>query len=458
MGASISLNGSLTLFYLSIFAAPLDWIFRRPALNGYVLFMWLQHLSFVISAALRYNNFDFGFCVYCVGIVLAVLAPLMIYRTLLLDSLYWQGKWFNDGYFRKDTTTTNILSPLTDTSLIPESAIRLAHAMDEIDRVPLLNHALLRIKTQLSEDPGLTRRGIKVAATRNSVVLGHGSNARVYSGFYKENPCAIKMMFTPELTPEIIDTVCAEAGMLGSLRHSNIVDIFGVCVYPPSVCMVMELCQKGSVSQLIHKENHEISRQLLMKICLETANAVSFLHEHEPTIIHLDIKPSNLLLDRNFTVKLADLELARRICCPGPEIKSQDEGSKQKKWVIPDTINWTAPELLKRKHVYPTTAADVYSLAMVIYEIYARKVPYTDFAERCANDCKLSNTNLEDAIISGLFRPQIPETMPEDLAEVVSQGWSSDPRNRPSAKDFYIKCLSIRNKEGKEYRFSHSSC
>lgn len=132
------------------------------------------------------------------------------------------------------------------------------------------------------------------------------------SGFYKEKPCAIKMMFTPELTPETIDSVCAEAGMLGSLRHPNIVDVIGVCVYPPSVCMVMELCRKGSVFQMIHKQGCQLPKHILMKLCIETANAVAFLHEHEPTIIHLDIKPSNLLLDQNFTVKLADLELARR--------------------------------------------------------------------------------------------------------------------------------------------------
>jgi len=442
IASAVTLSGGLALFYMIIFSAPVDWVFRRPALNSYSLYMLVQMMCYLMSAILRYLSIDFGYCVHGMAEVLNLLVPIMAYRTLLLDSLYWQGKWHTSGYFRKDTTTTNILSPLSETSLIPESAVRLANAMDEMDRIPLLNHALLRIKTKLVNDPGLTRKGLAVAPKRNSVVLGAGSNARVYSGYYKDKSCAIKMMFTPELTPGIIDTVCSEAGLLGALRHPNIVEVFGICVYPPSVCLVMELCHNGSVFELLHQDMEKpLRRELMFKIARDTANAVQFLHSHEPQIIHLDIKPSNLLLDKNFTVKLADLELARRIVQSNEDTKKRTEMRRQrrmegeeeddeeeelkltpsarmilsrgttKKWLVPDTINWTAPELLSpsSSSPLPTYKADIYSLAMVIFEIFSRKVPYTDYftaavgggrTEPETKQKKHSSTMAEDATSS----------------------------------------------------------
>ncbi|GAB5370012.1 hypothetical protein AAMO2058_001455800 [Amorphochlora amoebiformis] len=479
-GVGIALNGSLFASYLSIYVFPTYWVFRRPALNGYLLYLWTLHALFLISHVLLLLHNNFAYCVFLTALVQGAFNPLIIYTTLLKDSLYWQGKWYLGNEKRKYTMTSNIRSPLSNTSLNPEAAICLARAMDEIERVPLLNHAMVRIKTNLVNDPGLTTKGRSVGFQRSKVVLGAGSYSRVYRGVFKGKSCAIKMMFTPELTPDIIDNVCSEAALLGSLKHKNVVEIIGVCVYPPSVCMVMELCSKGSVFNLVHNKSRCLPVWLVDKICLETATAVSFLHSHNPCIIHLDIKASNLLMDSNYTVKLADLELARRVCSKNPlgrggrglSGQSYDSSSthshsqshtqtqtrttstthtydayevkrvRKVTWVVPDTINWTAPELLckERTNIVPTSKADVYSLAMTFYEIYSRKIPYEDWE----NDRKdRPELTVEEAIIAGSYRPEIPLNMPDSLKSLIEQGWASDPQQRPTAQDLYNECLRV---------------
>jgi serine/threonine protein kinase len=103
-----------------------------------------------------------------------------------------------------------------------------------------------------------------------SKMLGHGSFSKVYRslssflslspylcvslpcrGSYRSTPCAIKLIFTDDLTEDVILRAEAEATLLSSVKSPNIVNIIGVSVLPPSVCIVLELCAYGSLSDVI---------------------------------------------------------------------------------------------------------------------------------------------------------------------------------------------------------------
>lgn len=71
------------------------------------------------------------------------------------------------------------------------------------------------------------------------------------SGVYQKMPCAVKLIFTTDLTEEVISRVTAEATLLSAVQSPNIVKIIGISVLPPSVCMVLELCAYGSLSDIL---------------------------------------------------------------------------------------------------------------------------------------------------------------------------------------------------------------
>ncbi len=73
----------------------------------------------------------------------------------------------------------------------------------------------------------------------------------MFLGKYRQRTCAIKLIFTVDLTQDVIKRIRAEAQLLSYLQHPNVVDIIGVAVLPPSVCIVLEFCQYGSLADVL---------------------------------------------------------------------------------------------------------------------------------------------------------------------------------------------------------------
>lgn len=83
------------------------------------------------------------------------------------------------------------------------------------------------------------------------VQLGSGSFSRVYLGKYRQQQCAIKLIFTVDLTIEVIKRIAMEAQLLSMIKHPNVVGILGVAVLPPSICILLELCSRGSLGDVL---------------------------------------------------------------------------------------------------------------------------------------------------------------------------------------------------------------
>lgn len=134
----------------------------------------------------------------------------------------------------------------------------------------------------------LTR--LSYAAGKHQQVLGAGGTARVFKGSYRGKPVAVKMMFCVELDAELVNTFCEEAGMLAQLQHRNVVRLEGLCVVPPALCLVMELCEFGSLYSFLREMGEELSWRQRLSLCADCARAVAFLHQQSPPLLHMDIK------------------------------------------------------------------------------------------------------------------------------------------------------------------------
>jgi serine/threonine protein kinase len=120
---------------------------------------------------------------------------------------------------------------------------------------------------------------------------------------------AIKKVFNPNISEQLLEEFNNEVNMLAKYRHPNIVLMIGAISKPPQLCLVMELVKEGTLFDLLHKRKANFSDAERRKIALQIIGVIAYLHRHG--IVHRDIKSHNMLIDKNYTVKLCDFGLAR---------------------------------------------------------------------------------------------------------------------------------------------------
>jgi len=96
--------------------------------------------------------------------------------------------------------------------------------------------------------------------------------------------------------------------MLAKYRHPNIVLMIGAITTPPQLCLVMELVP-GTLYDLLHRRKTNLNEGDKRRIAVQLVGVISYLHRHG--IVHRDIKSHNILIDKNYNIKICDFGLAR---------------------------------------------------------------------------------------------------------------------------------------------------
>lgn len=370
-------SGCLFVFYLALWLCPTKWLFRRPAIYRYAIFWCFSRALLITADILRGFQLDLGHCFELLSSsgLLSFYTPYAVYAALLHDSQYWQGALD----LSEDTNRHggSIRSPLLGVYLRPSSARAIAGSMDTkgVKRdVPIINFASLHIDALAREYS---------SNHQQHVVLGAGSSARVFRGTWRGVAVAIKMIYCVELTPDVVANFYREASLLAGLVHQNIVQVHGVCVLPPAICMVMELCECGNLYEYLHQNPPpDLIWKDKLRLLRGCAAAIAFLHSQRPPILHLDLKSPNFLLsktsDGTLIVKCADFELSREYVTLEGEGAGMASGSAMTGFRVPDTVNWLAPEIILGQAY--NDKADVYALAMTMWEVLTNRVPFEDQA------------------------------------------------------------------------------
>jgi len=214
-----------------------------------------------------------------------------------------------------------------------------------------------------------------------------------------------------------------EIKMLDLLRHPNIVLFIASCYDNNDYCIISEYLSLGSLHAVLKDFSIKLEFELRIKICKQIAISILFMHNRG--IIHRDIKSLNILVDKNFTIKLADFGLAYP--------KEDDPNTIN---IIDGTVQWMAPELFE--NAVPNEKADVYSFGIVLWEIESRKSPFT----------KLSNTlSIIYAITHKDERPIIPEKCDKNLKDLMTKCWDPNPTNRPTFSEIVDRLTAIENEQ-----------
>ncbi len=244
-----------------------------------------------------------------------------------------------------------------------------------------------------------------------SSVLGRGGFGVVYRGTWQEIDVAIKQL-QMQLSKDMKTEFEREAQLHSSLRHPNIVLLYGVVFEPPQ-CMVMELMQ-GSVRDWLEDRRNILPWSERLRVAEEIAKGLNYLHSR--TILHRDLKAANVLMDRQRTAKLSDFGLAK-IKGEAAAQTYVDTGK--------GTLAWMAPELFQQQP--NSIGSDIYAYGMTLWEIASRQIPFRD-----AQHAQL--------IIAWVGERNIRETVPTDSPSVIREiigdarhgCWAVEPRNRPT--------------------------
>ncbi|MFS8000974.1 putative protein kinase RLK-Pelle-SD-2b family [Helianthus anomalus] len=221
---------------------------------------------------------------------------------------------------------------------------------------------LLVVEEYIDAVPGLptwfTYEELKTATENFSNKLGQGGFGSAFEGTL-EDDSKIAVKFLDGLG-QINKSFLAEVESIGSIHHVNLVRLRGFCAWKSQRFLVYDfMSNDGSLDRWIYHGNQEhiLECQCRKKIVLDIAKGLTYLHEGcVQKIIHLDIKPQNILLDKDFNAKVSDFGLSKLI----------DRDQSHVMTTMRGTPGYMAPEWLSS---VITEKVDVYSFGIVLLEI-----------------------------------------------------------------------------------------
>ena len=199
-----------------------------------------------------------------------------------------------------------------------------------------------------------------------------------------------------------------EAALFARLEHPHLVRLFDLRVSGRDLCLLMEYVEGDDLRHILSVRRpppDEVTSWMS-----QLAQALDYLHSLG--VVHRDVKPSNVLLDRNGQIKLADVTVADLLGEAGAEL------------AVRGTPTYMAPELVRGDRQIDGRA-DIYSLTVVAYEALVGLPPFP------------SGLGGDEAMRAQLReRPPDPSRIvpgfPEPVARVLLRGLEKDPRDRPA--------------------------
>ncbi|XP_057831140.1 probable serine/threonine-protein kinase SIS8 isoform X1 [Cryptomeria japonica] len=239
--------------------------------------------------------------------------------------------------------------------------------------------------------------------------IGLGSYGEVYHADWNGTEVAVKKFLDQDFSGDALEQFRSEVRIMQRLRHPNIVLFMGAVTRPPNLSILTEFLPRGSLYKLLHRPNIQIDEKRRLRMALDVAKGMNYLHTSNPTIVHRDLKSPNLLVDKNWNVKVCDFGLSR--------LKHHTFLSSKSTAGTPE---WMAPEVLRNE--LSNEKCDVYSFGVILWELATLRMPWSG----------MNPMQVVGAVGFQDRRLDIPKEVDPMVAKIISACWQNDPSLRPS--------------------------
>ena len=179
-------------------------------------------------------------------------------------------------------------------------------------------------------------------------LIGEGAQSKVYEGYYNRTHCAIKILQNVDYK-----SLMSELVIISHLKHPSIPKFYGIVIEDKNISIVNEFIEGDTLDNL---KLFDLNYDLKMKIIKDIGNVLEYMHVNH--MIHRDLKPGNIILDKNHNVYLIDYGISK-ICANKNNVLTQTKG----------TLNYLAPESLEVKNF--TENEEVISIVSPKVDVWA---------------------------------------------------------------------------------------
>ncbi|XWS13135.1 hypothetical protein CRYUN_Cryun36dG0011600 [Craigia yunnanensis] len=290
-----------------------------------------------------------------------------------------------------------------------------------------------------------TLEELKTATNNFQMKISDDRFSSEYKGFIKDSYKDTVSIKRFRSHSEQHESFLREMELLSNLRHPNIVPLIGYCLdgSKSDNFIIYEYMPRGSLHDQLHSRNDYqplLSWKKRLEVCIGAARGLEFLHAGNPSIIHRDIKTSNILLDQNLFAKISGFEHYKLV--PTSLLEADSHVSTG----IVGTLWYLDPEYARTGHL--TKKSDVYSFGVVLFEVLSARKPWDNdiFPEERRNLTQWCRHCMEDGRLDEIIDPRLKdEIAPECLKAYVDMAYkcSNERGNERPTIDVVVKRLQL---------------
>jgi len=231
---------------------------------------------------------------------------------------------------------------------------------------------------------------------------------------------------------KILSSFKKEVGIMDKLRkHPRTVDFVGICTTDASFLgIVTQYLPNGSLRSVLDDARGDAITPKMQFIWAKDI-AIGMAYLHKEGVLHRDLKSQNVLLTNEWRCKIADFGISKSEALKTIATTSTMHGGAG----ISGTFPFTAPEAFSSRTRF-TSKCDVYSYAIVLWEIWDRGKPWDG----------LDPMQIMHAVGMDQARPKVPDLMPVEVRALMCRAWSQDADARPDFKDIETQLYIIEGK------------